>query len=264
MVLQFQEYGDSTAPLMLFLHGGGVSGYMWDKQIQYFTPDYHCIVPSLPEHGANNDEIVFSIKTAAFEFINLIEEKANGKKVILIGFSLGSQIIIQMLSMKPHLIDYAIINSALVRPIPYAFMWTKPMVSFSFPLIKYRWFAKLQAKTLYLSEEHFHQYYEESKQMKLNTLVRVLVENMTFTIPAAYPSASGKILITVGEKENKMMKQSAKDLIESHLNSTGVLIPKIGHGAPMAKPDLFNRMVERWVNDDELPEELQKMAIRRK
>ena len=56
--MHYKEYGDKNASLMLFLHGGGVSGWMWDKQIQYFT-HYHCIVPDLPEQGLSNDEQIF-------------------------------------------------------------------------------------------------------------------------------------------------------------------------------------------------------------
>ena len=118
LALHYQEYGDKSAPLMMFLHGGGVSDWMWNQQIQYFTK-YHCIVPILPEHGLNHDGTPFSIKGSAEELIPLIEEKAEGKEVILIGFSLGSQVIIQLLSMKPDLIDFAIINSASVRPISF-------------------------------------------------------------------------------------------------------------------------------------------------
>jgi pimeloyl-ACP methyl ester carboxylesterase len=36
LVLHYEEYGDKNSTLMLFLHGGGVSGWMWDKQIQLF------------------------------------------------------------------------------------------------------------------------------------------------------------------------------------------------------------------------------------
>lgn len=64
MSLHYQEYGDKSAPLMLFIHGGGVSDWMWDKQIQYFT-HYHCVVPLLPEHGLNNDKVKFTIKGSA-------------------------------------------------------------------------------------------------------------------------------------------------------------------------------------------------------
>ena len=79
LALQYQEYGDKSAPLMVFLHGGGVSGWMWDKQIQYFN-HYHCIVPVLPEHGLNNRKTKFSIYDSAKEIIKLIEEKASGRE----------------------------------------------------------------------------------------------------------------------------------------------------------------------------------------
>jgi len=254
LVLHYQEYGDKSASLMLFLHGGGVSSWMWDKQIQYFT-HYHCIVPDFPEHGLNNDEINFSINGSAAELIKLIEKKAKGKKVILIGFSLGAQVIIQMLSMKPDLIDFAIINSALVRPISYAKKLIQPSIRLTFPLIKNRCFSKLQAKTLYVSEDYFEKYYEESCQMKPDTLVRVLEENMSFEIPKNFRKANAKILVTVGEREKAVMKKSAIEIVETNSNCIGVIIPKIGHGVSLAMPEFFNEMVETWILEGNLPKE---------
>jgi len=254
VALHYQEYGDQNASLMVFLHGGGTSSWMWDKQVQYFTR-YHCIVPDLPEHGLSNLGIHFSIQSSAEKILTLIEEKARGKIVILIGFSLGSQVIIQMLSMKPEIIDYAIINSALVRPMAYAKYLIQPTMRLSFPLIKYRWFSKLQAKTLYLSDDFFEKYYDECCQIKPDTLVRVLEENMSFEIPKDFSKANAKILVTVGEKEKAVMKKSAKDIVESNSNCTGAIIPKIGHGLPLALPDFFNRMVETWIHEGDLPKE---------
>lgn len=259
LALHFTEFGDKSKPLMIFLHGGGVGNWMWDKQIQYFT-HYHCVVPILPEHGIKNDEVKFSIKHSAEELIKLIEEKAEGKKVIVIGFSLGSQVIIQMLSMKPNLVDIAIINSASVRPMPISKKLIKPMISLAFPLIKYRWFSKLQAKTLYIGEDYFEKYYEESCQIKRDTLVRVLEENMSFELPKEFKNATGRILVTVGEKEKSIMKKSAKDIVEENSNCTGVVVPKIGHGAPLAIPDFFNRMVEVWITEGKLPKECKKIS----
>ncbi|WP_449537657.1 alpha/beta fold hydrolase [Ferdinandcohnia sp. Marseille-Q9671] len=252
MGLHYQEYGDKSAPLMLFLHGGGVSGWMWDKQISYFT-DYHCIVLDLPEHGKSKDSPPFSIKGSAEEVIKIIEDKAEGKKVILIGFSLGAQVIVQMLSMKPHLADVAFINSALVQPMSNAKKWIQPTIRFSFPLIKMRWFSKLQANTLYVGEDYFEQYYEESSQMKLETLVRVLEENMSFDIPAGFEKATGKILVTVGEKEKAVMKKSAKNLVETNSNCTAIIFPNMGHGVSMAMPDFFNTFIDTYINDGKLP-----------
>ena len=157
--------------------------------------------------------------------------------------------------MKPDLIDFAIINSASVRPISFAKNIIKPTIQITFPLIKKRWFSKLQAKTLYVSEDYFEKYYEESCQMKPDTLVRVLEENMSFNIPKDFSKANGKILVTVGEKEKAMMKHSVKDLVEANSNCIGVMIPKIGHGVPLAMPDFFNQMVEEWIQKGQLPKE---------
>ena len=36
----------------MFIHGGGISGWMWHKQVERFS-DYHCIAPDSPEYGKN-------------------------------------------------------------------------------------------------------------------------------------------------------------------------------------------------------------------
>lgn len=256
MTIYFREYGDKSATLMVFLHGGGVSGWMWDRQIQFFK-GYHCIVPDLPCHGQSHQHADFSIKGTAETIVQLIKEKANGKKVVVIGFSLGSQVLIQMLALNPELIDFSIINSALIRPITYGQKLIKPTLKMTFPLIKNRWFSKLQAKTLYIGDDYFEKYYEESCQMKVETLVAVMKENMSFEIPPHFKRVKGKILVTVGEKEKTMMKKSAKDIVDANPNCLGVVIPKIGHGAPIVIPDDFNNMVQTWLETDKLPAEYQ-------
>ena len=91
--------------------------------------------------------------------------------------------------------------------------------------------------------------------MEVETLIRVLEENMSFEIPQDFRKATGRILVTVGEKEKTIMKQSAKDIVKTNSNCEGVIIPKTGHGIPLAKPDFFNFMIENWIHDGGLPKE---------
>ncbi|MHA6260115.1 alpha/beta fold hydrolase [Sporosarcina sp. CAU 1771] len=258
MTLAYQEYGDRDAPLLLFLHGGGVSSWMWDRQVQHFT-DYHCVTVDLPEHGKSTGNEQFTIKDSSLQVIKLIEKVASGKVITVVGFSLGAQVLIQMVSTKPDLVDYAFINSALVRPTRIGRVFINPLVNMSYPLIKNRTFSKLQAKTLYLGKEHFEKYYTESCQMKRHTLVRILQENMSFEIPNGFSEASGSIVVTVGEKEKGIMKNSALDLVKANPNCTGVIIPGIGHGVSLAEPDLFNRLIKKWMDEKELPKECMAM-----
>ena len=252
--MHYKEYGDKEAALMIFLHGGGVSGWMWDKQVEHFT-DYHCIVPDLPEQGMSNDGTAFSIKASAEKLNAFIEEKANRKQVIVIGFSLGAQVAIQMLSMKPELIDYAIINSALVRPMFWAKKWISPSIKLTYPLIKKQSFSRIQARTLYIGEDHFGNYYKETCQMKSDTLIRILEENMSFEIPANFNKARARILVTAGEKEKAIMKKSAADIVQSNPNCIGMIIPNIGHGLSLANPTFFNQIIEGWIVAGRTPAE---------
>ncbi|SES25399.1 Pimeloyl-ACP methyl ester carboxylesterase [Gracilibacillus ureilyticus] len=251
MGIQYREYGDKTAPAFLFIHGGGVSGWMWDQQIEHFS-NYHCIIPNLPEHGLANNDVIFSIESSAKSLIALIEEKAQNKEVIVTGFSLGAQVLVQMLSEKPDLIDMAIINSALVRPNPTLIKWMEPMIRWTFPLIKNRRFAKLQAKTLYIKENNFEKYYKESCQISRETLIRVLKENMAFKIPDNFHQVETRMLITVGQKEKSIMKKSAQDLVAANKNCTGIVLKHIGHGVSLANPEVFHQIVESWLEKNEL------------
>ena len=255
MGIHYQELGDRNASLMVFLHGGGVSGWMWDKQIQYFT-HYHCILIDLPEQGKSNQVGNFSIQSSAEQIAKLIEKIANGKEIVVVGFSLGAQVTIQMLSLKPDLIDYAIINSALVRPSTFSLKLIRPSIKLTFPLIKYKLFSKLQAKTLYIGKDYFDTYYKESTTMKSDTLIRILEENMSFVIPADFHKANGKILVTVGEKEKSIMKESAKDIVSNNANCIGVIIPNVGHGISLAHPDYFNHLIDKWLKEGVLPRDV--------
>lgn len=95
MALNSQEYGDKSGPLMLFLHGGGVSSWMWEKQVQYFT-NYHCVTVDLPGHGNHAHNERFTIEESAVQLVDFIKKFANEKEVIAIGFSLGAQVLIKI------------------------------------------------------------------------------------------------------------------------------------------------------------------------
>lgn len=252
MVLKYQEYGDENGPLLIFLHGGGVSSWMWSKQIQYFN-NYHCVTIDLPEQGNNKANHIFSIGNSARSVIEITKKLSHDKTITVVGFSLGAQVLVEMLSLEPTLVDYSIINSALVVPMRGE-KYIKPIIKSFFPLIKNRNFSKLQAKTLYIGDEYFEQYYNESKDMRAETLIRILKENMTFTLPKNFSKAKGHILVSVGEKEKQIMKKSAWLLTQNNSNCTGVTIPNVGHGIPLSDPDLFNQMIEMWLNNKSFPD----------
>ncbi|MCM3638099.1 alpha/beta hydrolase [Sporosarcina luteola] len=242
----YMEHGNKEGPLLVFIHGGGVGGWMWDKQIAYFK-DYHCLVPTLQGHGDRSNETSFSIRENALEIIQLIEQKKGKKDVHIIGFSIGAQICLEIVSLAPTLINSAMINSAVVIPMKYMIPLLAPTIKMTFPLIKNKTFAKAQAKQLYMDGEHFEKYYEESLKMKSSTLINILKENMSYSLPAHFPKSTARVLVTAGEKEKGLVKKSVWEIVKGNEHFESLFVQDIGHGFPVAKPELFNHILEEWI-----------------
>lgn len=244
--MKYKEFGQEHATALVFIHGGGVGGWMWDGQTEYFASKYHCIVVDMIDYDNQEAGAHFTIASAADQIIALLDSIAKNKQKIVVGFSLGAQVLVAMLAKKPNLINYAMINSALVKPLPFARELVSSM-SFMLPLVKLRVFSDLQAKTLYVNSKHLDIYYKENRQMSKATFVDIMSENMSFRIPESFKNTSSNMLVTVGKKERKTMIDSAKSIVNANSNARLVVIENAGHGLPLADPVRFNTMLEEWL-----------------
>lgn len=245
-----EESGNPQGDIILFIHGGGVGGWMWDKQVEYFK-DYYCLVPDLPSHGKSKDQLKFSIGECADELIALIEEKKNERKVFLMGFSIGAQIAIDLISKRFSMIDKAIIVSPLVRPMKFTRILIKYSVPMVMGLLKNRWFQKIQARYLYIDDEYFEEYFSGVQSMTSEELIQIYEENMSYGIPEYFSNASTKMLVLAGEKETKSVIKSAMDLEACNKNVEVIKIPKVGHGYSLLRPGEFNKLSSQWLKDEE-------------
>jgi len=75
--------GDPTAPAIVFLHGAGLSGRMWQPQMECLT-DYYCLAPDLPEQGKSLDIAPFQLEDAARRVIELIAARVPGQRAHLV------------------------------------------------------------------------------------------------------------------------------------------------------------------------------------
>jgi len=121
--LYVREVGPAHAPSLIFLHGGGGSGWIWQPQLDALSAEYHCLVPDLPEHGQNMGVGPFTIADAAQRVAHLIAARAHDQRAHLIGLSLGAQVGVALLALAPECLHSALISSALLRRLPGAAMY---------------------------------------------------------------------------------------------------------------------------------------------
>lgn len=248
MDLYIRRTGEYRGPSIVFLHGGGVAGWMWDKQAEFFK-DYHVIIPDLPGHGRSADVPFISINDAASKVLTAVMDVVGSEKVILVGFSLGAQLAVEILSRWPEKVEAAVILSALVRPVNTGKYFLLSLMKACFGLARNERFSRWQAKSLSLPEELWEQYYQDSLKLTRDNLLRMMEANMGYVLPESFASANIPALILAGTKELGRIKASVRDMVRSNRNCTGYLVAGVGHGLPFMEPDLFNEITNNFINN---------------
>nr|WP_314464958.1 alpha/beta hydrolase [uncultured Clostridium sp.] len=226
----FKDFGNINAPTILLLHGGGLSDWSLEGIVTLLTPEYHVVTPIIEGYGEDVNEVFMSIEKSAHHLIEYVMTHCNGHIFALGGLSIGAQIVTEVLSQNANISDFAIIESALVCPIWGTRLLAVPMCQLSYRLIKKRWFSKLQARQLCVSDTMFEKYYSDSIKISKQTLVNTILSNGTYKMKAQLKNTTAKVLVIVGEKEITVMQKSAEILHQNIQNSQLYIAPNMKHG----------------------------------
>lgn len=272
MTLYFQEYGPTHAPTIVFLHGGGGAGWMWQPQIERLS-DYHCLVPDLPEQGRSVNEKPFTIQGSAERIAELIQTRAHGGKAHVVGLSEGAQIGVALLKFAPECVDHAIISSALLRPIPGAGLLTPGLIALSFrwsvtPFKNNEWWVRLNMKSAAgVPDSYYPQFSQTFRELTESGFTNVMIENQRFRLPQGLDHVKAPTLIVVGKHEYAAMRQSALDLAAAipgaqayEVVHTRKMSLAEEHNWNLTAPELFTQMVRAWITNQPLPSALQSLA----
>ncbi|MGN7311563.1 alpha/beta fold hydrolase [Alkalicoccobacillus gibsonii] len=234
---------ESKKALIVFIHGAGVGGWMWDKQVEYFKESFDCFVPT---YAFSKHQLV---NEWADQFLNELEERMQqDQRLILVGFSMGSQIALEMCARKPDWFHLVMFNSGYIEPRPFLRKMVVPLMPLFNILPKSKAFSQKQAKELYIPDEHFEAYFAGAKNVTNAELQLIMNENLSYDLPDGLDRYKGKFLITIGEKEEKLLANSVQKLQQAVSQSELLTIPKIRHGFPLAEPDAFNTLLEKWIH----------------
>lgn len=222
------EYGEHNKDTIILLHGGGLSWWNYRDVANILKNDYHVILPILDGH-ANSDRDFTSIEDNADEVIEYIDNNYRGKVKLIGGLSLGGQILLDILSKRNSICDYAIIESALVYPMKLTNRLVEPFTKLSYFLISKEWFSKLQFKNLRINKTLFYDYYNDSSKITKNNLIAILKANTNYNLKDIQNNKA-KSLIVVGNKEKAIMRDSARKIHSMLSNSELEIIDKYYHG----------------------------------
>jgi len=100
----YLEWGSSSAPPVVCLHGGGQTAYMYEELAAELRGRYHVLAPDLPGHGDSGpidvlDRIAFAETLAPFL------EEFGISRCALVGASLGGILGITLAAARPELVS---------------------------------------------------------------------------------------------------------------------------------------------------------------
>jgi pimeloyl-ACP methyl ester carboxylesterase len=252
MTLFTQEFGAANAPTIVFLHGGGVGGWMWKPQIAQLKGEYHLLVPDLPEHGQSVEVKPMTLQNAAAQVVELIRTRAHGGRAHVVGLSLGAQTTIELLSQSPELIDRAVASGPLMRPLP-GIGTTNLMAKMYWPFRNMKWLVKWNMQGLGVPAEYYEEFRKDTAALTIDGFVRMTLANGDNHVPSNLQTVTVPTLLLVGEKELKIMKESVRDLLAAMPSAKGYVVSGAIHNWSLQLSDLFTQMVKAWITEQALP-----------
>lgn len=245
--MNFKEYGDKSKNTIILLHGGGLSWWNYDKEVEELQNDYHIILPILDGHS-ESDKAFTSIEDNAQEIIDYINENLGGHVLLIGGLSLGGQVLLEILSKKDDICDCAIVESALAIPMKTTYKMLRPAISMSYGLISKKWFSKMQFNSLKIRKDLFDNYYKDTCKIAKEDMISFMQANANYEIKNSLSNTKTKALIVVGDKERKIMKKSAELISQKIKDSKTIILSNYYHGdLSINHPKEYIDMIEELI-----------------
>ncbi|KFN88029.1 alpha/beta hydrolase [Streptococcus equinus JB1] len=233
------EVGQENRDVIVLLHGGGLSWWQYQSQMELLCENYHVVLPILDGH-AGSDADFTSIEDNAKRLLDYIDKTYGGSVFLIAGLSIGGQILLEMLALRKDICQYAIVESAAIIPDKLTAGLVAPLFSMSFPLIKKKCFAKMQFRYLGIRADLFEHYYGDTVKLSKQNLIAFTKASSLYQVKKNLKNSLARVRIIVGEKETKKMHASARYLHDLLPDSRLEIKAGLAHGQyAINQPDLY-------------------------
>ena len=242
--MTIKEYGQQNSQVVILLHGGGLSWWNYRETAEILAEQYHVILPVLDGH-ADSDRAFTTIEENAAGIIRYIDERFSGRVLAIGGLSLGGQIAVEMLSQRPHICRYALIESALVKPMKLTGAMIDPSVEMSYGLIRQKWFAKMQFDYLRIRGDLFEDYYRDTCKIGKEDMKAFMKANCLYELKPILSETTAKVMVVAGSREQQNILDSAKLLHRTIPGSRMEILDGLYHGElSINHPQQYARMMD--------------------
>lgn len=246
-MLYYEVHNKNNGETLLFIHGLGSSSWAWWQQLEGFN-HYQIMLVDLPGHGNSAHIPWINLKETVKKVIDIIPE---GKKVHIIGISLGGHIALELAKYYPDKLISVFISGITIVPMG------PKICSFLLPLYA-RSFEKNQKNTakLYnlgksygLAKDRIPRFIEAYRVVSRDTVENIFKELYSFNMDQTYAQIEIPIIFVAGENEKKGIQYTLKKAPKIIKQAETALISNAEHQWPLQKSNKFNRFLNNWLNN---------------
>lgn len=228
--MKYKEFGGEENPTILLLHGEWLSWWSFQEIVDALKAEYRIVVPVIDGHGEDGATTFPGIQETARKIIGYIDANCRGRVCAICGVSLGGQIAVEILSERPEITEYAVVESAPVvphrAPIRAGFATTR----LAYRLSRLKWLARIRAKALCVVPGAFSRYYQDRLRISYGSWRNVKRSRAGYAAPAGLGMSGAKVLVVIGAEEIEEMDPSVRLFMSTVRESRICIVPDMGHG----------------------------------
>lgn len=236
--MYFEKYGDSQKPTIVFLHG---AHFVHTFGKQYVLSDkYYLVVPHIMGYG-NDADRVFDTDQAVKELADFI--RGLNKTVMLVGFSLGAQLAVRLISEHGELFNSAVIVSPwLIKEEP---MLSKMLAANEKQLsfMQKKWLCNLMGLKYGLPGAQRKEFVGQVQKEQLETIKNTVYNNITLESAGGLANAGIPMIALAGAREPAEIKESVTALHQINIKCRVEVWEEAEHNIPMAFDTRFNTLL---------------------
>ncbi|MBB2479510.1 alpha/beta hydrolase [Bacillus sp. APMAM] len=256
----YEFYPNQNAKTVVLLHGFLSSTFTFRHLIPLLVSDYQVLSIDLPPFGKSEKSrrYVYSYKNLAQTVIQMIDYFSI-KDPVLIGHSMGGQVVLNILHLMPGIAEKAVLlsSSSYLKRLK----WTIRMFSyvpFSSLFVKL-WLARIGVvknlqETLYnhslINNEMIDGYLQPFLQNKIFSAMTRMIRDWEGDLPSkVLNQINANCLLIWGEHDRSQPLHVGERLKNDLINSELVVLKETGHAIPEERPYEIYEYIKRFLKD---------------
>lgn len=239
-------------PTVVFLHAAGMGGWMWRPQIQAL-PQFRCLAPDLPAHGASAHLPWTSLRGAAEWVAEFIAREVPGGRGHVVGLSLGAVIGYELLTAFPESVDQLVLSGGmgLGKPGRTFLGW---VMRASMPLAKNRFVVSATLSVMRVPVEDRELAHRAMTGISPDALADMVDQVLAYRLDEILRTRPHRVLALAGSLEVAAIRRTVRRVGEMMPAGRAAIVPRGLHPWNWQYPDLFTRTVAAWLAGEPLPE----------